>query len=119
MASTVTGEIKVYRNYRIGQKVEVLFPNHDGRHAPKSNPRKYWRWLPAEVVGVRESDLSIAAGCVRVNLGSSLGHYSIPQDRIRTEIADTCAHCGSENLGAFVCSDCGTSTLRKSNEGFI
>ena len=24
---------------------------------------------------------------------------------------DTCAHCGSENLGAFVCSDCGKSTL--------
>ena len=30
---------------------------------------------------------------------------------------DTCAHCGSENLGAFVCSDCGTSTLLASKEG--
>jgi hypothetical protein len=24
---------------------------------------------------------------------------------------ETCANCGSANLGAFVCSDCGTSTL--------
>ncbi len=29
------------------------------------------------------------------------------------EAVDTCAHCGSENLGAFVCSDCGGSNLEK------
>lgn len=30
---------------------------------------------------------------------------------ILESLQDTCADCGSANLGAFVCSDCGASTL--------
>lgn len=32
------------------------------------------------------------------------------------EPVDTCANCGGKNLGSFVCSDCGTSTLLSTKE---
>lgn len=32
------------------------------------------------------------------------------------ERKDECANCGSINLGSFVCSDCGTSTLQTAAE---
>jgi len=35
------------------------------------------------------------------------------EDEVHSEPTDTCADCGSSNLGAFVCADCGCSTLRK------
>lgn len=39
--------------------------------------------------------------------------YSQRQHLTPEDPVDTCAACGSENLGAFVCSDCGCSTLTK------
>ncbi len=63
--------------YAPGQRVEVLWPNHDGEPA-------YWRWVPAQVRVTREESWSVGPGEVRVAIPAARGlHYTLPTWRLR------------------------------------